>query len=63
VFIIAHVDWEIQKGIKLFNRVNRWRKDITLLTYLCGYAVGYSFFRKPSNMRVISHSKYKEANP
>jgi len=32
--------------IKLFNRVSRWRKGITLLAYLYGYATGYSFFRR-----------------
>jgi hypothetical protein len=26
--------------IKLFNRVSRWRKGITLLAYLYGYAIG-----------------------
>jgi len=32
--------------VKVFNRVSRWRKGITLLAYLYGYAIGYSFFRK-----------------
>jgi hypothetical protein len=36
----------VNSQIKLFNRVSRWRKGITLLAYLYGYAIGYSFFRK-----------------
>jgi hypothetical protein len=36
----------VNSQIKLFNRVSRWRKGITLLDYLYGYAIGYSFFRK-----------------
>ncbi|MGC8677797.1 MAG: hypothetical protein ACP5UF_06250, partial [Hydrogenobaculum sp.] len=31
--------------IKQFNTLSRWRKGITLLTYLYAYAIGYSFFR------------------
>jgi hypothetical protein len=30
----------LDSQIKLFNRVSRWRKGITLLAYLCGYAIG-----------------------
>jgi len=36
----------VSSQIKLFNRVSRWRNITTLLAYLQGYAVGYSFFRK-----------------
>jgi hypothetical protein len=36
----------VNSQIKLFNRVSRWRNITTLLAYLQGYAVGYSFFRK-----------------
>ena len=36
----------VNSQIKAFNSVSRWRKGITLLTYLYGYAIGYSFFRK-----------------
>jgi hypothetical protein len=36
----------VNSQIKLFNRVSRWRKGITLLAYLYGYTIGYSFFRK-----------------
>jgi len=36
----------VNSQIKLFNQVSRWRKGITLLAYLYGYAIGYSFFRK-----------------
>jgi hypothetical protein len=36
----------VNSQIKLFNRVSRWRKGITLLAYLYGYAIGYGFFRK-----------------
>ena len=36
----------VNSQIKLFNRVSRWRKGITLLAYLQGYTIGYSFFRK-----------------
>jgi hypothetical protein len=36
----------VNSQIKLFNGVSRWRKGITLLAYLYGYAIGYSFFRK-----------------
>ncbi|MCX8076211.1 MAG: hypothetical protein N3C57_04175 [Aquificaceae bacterium] len=31
--------------VKSFNAVSRWRKDITLLAYLYGYSIAYSFFR------------------
>ncbi|MGC8677767.1 MAG: hypothetical protein ACP5UF_06095 [Hydrogenobaculum sp.] len=31
--------------LKQFNALSRWRKGITLLTYLYAYAIGYSFFR------------------
>jgi hypothetical protein len=30
----------VNSQIKLFNRVSRWRKGITLLAYLYGYAIG-----------------------
>lgn len=33
-------------SIKSFNSISRWRKGITLLSYLYAYAIGYSFFRK-----------------
>jgi hypothetical protein len=36
----------VNSQIKVFNRVSKWRKVITLLAYLYGYAIGYSFFRK-----------------
>jgi len=36
----------VNSQIKLFNQVSRWRKGITLLAYLYGYAIGYSFFSK-----------------
>ena len=36
----------VNSQIKAFNYVSRWRKGITLLAYLYGYAIGYSFFRK-----------------
>ncbi len=36
----------VNSQIKLFNRVSRWRKGSTLLAYLYGYAISYSFFRK-----------------
>jgi len=36
----------VNSQIKAFNHVSRWRKGITLLAYLYGYAIGYSFFRK-----------------
>ncbi|MCS6998949.1 MAG: hypothetical protein NZ827_03315 [Aquificaceae bacterium] len=31
--------------VKSFNPISRWRKGITLLAYLYGYAIAYSFFR------------------
>ncbi|MCS6876514.1 MAG: hypothetical protein NZM36_06630, partial [Aquificaceae bacterium] len=31
--------------VKSFNFVSRWRSGITLLAYLYGYAIAYSFFR------------------
>ncbi|MFN3978601.1 MAG: hypothetical protein ACK4J2_08125 [Sulfurihydrogenibium azorense] len=31
--------------LKQFNALSRWRKGITLLSYLYAYAIGYSFFR------------------
>ncbi len=33
-------------AVKSFNSVSRWRKGITLLSYLYAYAIGYSFFRR-----------------
>ncbi len=36
----------VNSQIKVFNRISRWRKGITLLSYLYAYAIGYSFFRK-----------------
>jgi len=33
-------------AVKGLNFVSRWRKGITLLSYLCAYALGYSFFRR-----------------
>ncbi len=33
-------------AVKGFNFVSRWRKGITLLSYLYAYAIGYSFFRR-----------------
>jgi len=36
----------VNSQIKVFNYISRWRKGITLLAYLYGYAIGYSFFRK-----------------
>ena len=30
----------VNSQIKLFNRVSRWRKGITLLAYFYGYAIG-----------------------
>jgi hypothetical protein len=36
----------VHSQIKVFNGVSRWRNITTLLAYLQGYAVGYSFFRK-----------------
>jgi len=46
--------------LKRFNFVSGWRKDVTLLTYLYAYAVGYSFYRniKDSAMCLISHLVY-----
>jgi hypothetical protein len=43
---IRQVVEAVNSQIKLFNRVSRRRKGITLLAYLYGYAIGYSFFRK-----------------
>jgi len=48
----------VNSQIKLFNRVSRWRKGITLLAYLYGYAIGYSFFRKSHVWGVIFHPTY-----
>ncbi|MCX7990028.1 MAG: hypothetical protein N2648_05250 [Aquificaceae bacterium] len=31
--------------VKSFNPISRWREAITLLAYLYGYAIAYSFFR------------------
>ncbi|MCS7307136.1 MAG: hypothetical protein NZ526_01155 [Aquificaceae bacterium] len=31
--------------VKSFNAISRWRKGITLLAYLYGYTIPYSFFR------------------
>jgi len=36
----------VNSQIKLFNGVSRWRNITTLLAYLQGYTIGYSFFRK-----------------
>jgi hypothetical protein len=36
----------VNSQIKVFNGVSRWRNITTLLAYLQGYAIGYSFFRK-----------------
>ncbi|WP_333784150.1 hypothetical protein [Thermocrinis sp.] len=36
----------VNSQIRVFNYISRWRKGITLLTYIYGYVVGYSFFRK-----------------
>jgi len=36
----------VNSQIKVFNYISRWRKGITLLAYLYGYAIGYSGFRK-----------------
>ncbi|MCI4453334.1 MAG: hypothetical protein JHC25_00110 [Thermodesulfobacterium sp.] len=36
----------VNSQIKLFNQVSGWRRGITSLAYLYGYAIGYSFFRK-----------------
>jgi len=36
----------VNSQIKVFNGASRWRNITTLLAYLQGYAVGYSFFRK-----------------
>ena len=38
----------VNSQIKVFNRVSRWRKGITLLAYLYGYAIGPSFFQEVS---------------
>ncbi len=43
---IRQVIEAVNSQIKVFNGVSRWRKGITLLAYLYGYAIGYSFFRK-----------------
>ncbi len=37
---------EVISAVKDFNAVSRWRRDITLLSYLYVYAIGYSFFRR-----------------
>ncbi|MCS6876297.1 MAG: hypothetical protein NZM36_05500 [Aquificaceae bacterium] len=31
--------------VKSFNAISRWRKGITLLVYVYGYSIAYSFFR------------------
>ncbi|MDW8096016.1 MAG: hypothetical protein RMI51_04375 [Aquificaceae bacterium] len=31
--------------VKSFNAISRWRKGITLLAYVYGYSIAYSFFR------------------
>jgi len=36
----------VNSQIKVFNGVSRWRNITTLLAYLQGYAIGYSFFRR-----------------
>jgi hypothetical protein len=36
----------VNSQIKVFNGVSRWRNITTLLAYLQGYTIGYSFFRK-----------------
>ncbi|WP_448587544.1 hypothetical protein [Thermocrinis sp.] len=36
----------VNAQIKLFNSISRWRSGVTMLAYLLGYAIGYSFFRK-----------------
>jgi len=46
IFGIRQVVEGVNSQIKLFNRVSKWRKGITLLAYPYGYAIGYSFFRK-----------------
>jgi len=33
----------VNSQIRLFNGVSRWRNITTLLAYLQGYAIGYSF--------------------
>jgi hypothetical protein len=38
----------VNSQTKVFNGVSRWRNITTLLAYLQGYAIGYSFFRKSS---------------
>ncbi|MCX8075578.1 MAG: hypothetical protein N3C57_00975, partial [Aquificaceae bacterium] len=30
--------------VKSFNTISRWRKGITLLAYIYGYSIAYSFF-------------------
>jgi hypothetical protein len=36
----------VNSQIKVFSGVSRWRNITTLLAYLQGYTIGYSFFRK-----------------
>jgi hypothetical protein len=36
----------VNSQIKVFNGVRRWRNITTLIAYLQGHAIGYSFFRK-----------------
>ncbi len=36
----------VNSQIKLFNGVSGWRNITTLLAYLQGYTIGYSFFRE-----------------
>jgi glycine/serine hydroxymethyltransferase len=43
---IRQVVEAVNSQIKLFNGVSRWRNITTLLAYLQGYTIGYSFFRK-----------------
>jgi len=41
----------VNSQIKVFNYASGWRKGITLLAYLYGYAIGYSFFGKSYVLR------------
>ena len=43
---LRQVVGEVIGAVKGFNFVSRWRKGITLLSYLYAYAIGYSFFRR-----------------
>ena len=38
--------WTAKLVLYNTKAISRWRKGITLLAYLYGYAIGYSFFRK-----------------